>query len=75
MPDRYPLTIAQLRQTREDLSAMKDQAEEISRLLSAGYGDSDPKAIRAGELNSAIQRLIWELERSGATSADATNAG
>ena len=71
MPDRYPLTIAQLRQTREDLAAMKDQAEEISRLLSAGYGDADPKAIRAGELNSAIQRLIWELERSGVTAGAA----
>ena len=74
MPDRYPLTIAQLRQTKEDLEAMKDQAEEISRLIAAGYGDADAKAIRAGELNSAIQRLIWELERSGVGSADATNA-
>ena len=74
MPDRYPLTIAQIRQTKEDLEAMKEQAEEISRLIAAGYGDADPKAIRAGELNSAIQRLIWELERSGVGSADATNA-
>lgn len=74
MPDRYPLTIAQLRQTRQDLGAMKEQAEEISRLIAAGYGDADPKSIRAGELNSAIRRLIWELERSGVTSADATNA-
>ncbi|MEO8594349.1 MAG: hypothetical protein ABI759_13615 [Candidatus Solibacter sp.] len=73
MPERYPLTIAQLRQTKEDLAAMKDQADEISRMLSAGYGDADPKSIRAGELNSAIQRLIWELERSG-ISAGATNA-
>ncbi len=74
MSDRYPLTIAQLRQTKEDVGAMKEQAEEISRLIAAGYGDADPKAIRAGELNSAIQRLIWELERSGAGSADAINA-
>ena len=74
MPDRYPLTIAQLRQTKEDLVAMKEQAEEISRLIAAGYGDADPKAIRAGELNSAIQRLIWELDRSGSGSADASIA-
>ena len=72
MSDRYPLTIAQLRQTKDDLTAMKEQAEEISRLISAGYGDADAKAIRAGELNSAIQRLIWELERSG-VSAGAAN--
>ena len=53
---------------------MKQRAEEISRLMAAGYGASDPKAIRAGELNSAIQRLQWELERSVGNSADATTA-
>jgi hypothetical protein len=73
MQDRYPLTVAQLRRTKEDLSAMQERAEEISRLMTAGYGGADPKAIRAGELNSAIQRLQWELERS-AGSADATTA-
>ena len=74
MQDSYPLTIAQLRQAKEDLSAMKEQAEQISRLMAAGYGASDPKAVRADELNSAIQRLQWELERSAGTSADATTA-
>lgn len=74
MQDRYPLTIAQLRQAKDDLAAMQEQAEEISRLLSAGYGASDSKAIRAGELNAAIQRLQWELERSAGSSADATSA-
>jgi hypothetical protein len=74
MQDRYPLTVAQLRRTKEDLAAMQERAEEISRLMTAGYGASDPKAIRAGELNSAIQRLEWELERSAGNSADATTA-
>jgi hypothetical protein len=74
MQNRYPLTVAQLRQTKEALSAMKEQAEEISRLMAAGYGASDPKAIRAGEINSAIQRLQWELERSAGNSSDATTA-
>ena len=74
MQNRYPLTVAQLRQTKEELSAIKERAEEISRLMSAGYGASDPKTIRAGELNSAIQRLQWELERSAGNSADATTA-
>ena len=74
MQDRYPLTISQLRQAREDLAAMQEQAEGISHLLAAGYGASDPKAIRAGELNAAIQRLRWELERSTADSADATSS-
>ena len=42
--------------------------------MTAGYGDSDPRAIRAGELNAAIQRLQWELDRSGGNSADSTTA-
>jgi hypothetical protein len=74
MQDRYPLTVAQLRQAKEDLSAMKERAEEISQLLTAGYGPSDQKAIRADELNAAIQRLQWELERNSGNSADATTA-
>jgi hypothetical protein len=53
---------------------MQERAEEISRLMTAGYGASDAKAIRAGELNSAIQRLQWELERSAGNSSDATTA-
>lgn len=53
---------------------MQEQAEEISRLLAAGYGDSDPKSIRAGELNAAIQRLRWELERGTGESADAASS-
>ena len=53
---------------------MKEQAEEISQLMVAGYGASDPKAIRAGELKAAIQRLQWELERSTGDSAYATSS-
>jgi hypothetical protein len=73
MQDRYPLTISQLRQAKEELVAMKQRAEEISQLMVAGYGDSDPRAIRAGELYAAIQRLQWELDRNG-DSADSTTA-
>jgi len=74
MLDRYPLTVSQLRQAKEELAAMKQRAEEISQLMTAGYGDSDSRAIRAGELNAAIQRLQWELDRSGGDSADSTTA-
>ena len=52
---------------------MKEQAEAISRLMLAGYGEADPKTIRAGELDGTIQRLIWELERMGVSSVDADN--
>ena len=74
MLDRYPLTVSQIRQAKEELAAMQQRAEEISKLMTAGYGDSDPRAIRAGELNAAIQRLQWELDRSGGNSADSTTA-
>lgn len=74
MENKYPLTIAQLRQAKEDLCAMKEGAEEILRLMTAGYGDADPRAIRAGELFGAVQRLQWELERSAGNSAEATTA-
>jgi hypothetical protein len=74
MPDRYPLTITQIRQAKDDLAAMQERAEEISRLMTAAYGTSDPRAIRAGEVNAAIQRMQWELDRSAAASADATSA-
>jgi len=73
MLDRHPLTVSQLRQAKEELTAMQQRAEEISQLMTAGYGDSDPRAIRAGELNAAIQRLQWELDRGG-DSADSTTA-
>jgi hypothetical protein len=73
MQERFPLTVAQLRQAKEELAAMQERAEEISRLMAAGYGLSDPRAIRAGEVHSAIQRLQWELERSAGV-ADATSA-
>ena len=74
MQDRYPLTVAQLHQAKEELAAMKERAEEISQLMVAGYGPSDPRAIRAGELKDAIQRLQWEFERSAPPSANATSA-
>ena len=50
---------------------MKERAEELSQLMTAGYGGSDPKAIRADELNAAIQRLQSELERSAGNSVGA----
>ena len=51
---------------------MKERAEEIAQLMTAGYGPSDRKAVRADELNAAIQRLQWELERGTANAAEAT---
>ena len=66
MADRYPLTIEQLRQVKLDLAGMKERAEEISQLMSAGYGEGDPRAVRAAEVNAALQRLQWEMDRDHA---------
>ena len=71
MQSRYPLTTLQIRETMEDLRAMKEQSEAIYRLIAGPYGDADQKAIRAGDISAAIQRLIWELERGMALAATA----
>ena len=42
MLDRYPLTVSQLRQAKEELAAMQQRAEEISQLMTAGYGRLGP---------------------------------
>ena len=71
MQDRYPLTNPQIRETMEDLRAMKGQSEAIYHLIAGRYGDADQRAIRAGEVSATIQRLIWELERSTVLAATA----
>jgi hypothetical protein len=71
MQVRYPLTIVQMHQTKDELRAMKEQVEAIYRLVSAGYGDNDQKTVRAGEIIGTIQRLLWELERAHVAHADA----
>ena len=71
MQDRYPLTKRQTQQTLDDLLAMKGQAEAMHRLIAREYGDADQKAIRAGEVSAAIQRLIWELGRGARLAATA----
>jgi hypothetical protein len=42
---------------------MAEKAEEIPRLMSAAYGESDPRAIRAQEVSGALQRIQWEIYR------------
>ena len=69
MADRCPLTIEQLPQIQRDLAEMTKQAEEITRLLSSGYGERDPRTIRAQESHAALQRLQWEMDRQHAATA------
>ena len=66
MAERYPLTIEQLRQVISDIEAMSAQAEEIARLMCAGYGESDQRTIRAQETHASLQRLQIEMTREHA---------
>lgn len=65
MDKRYPPTIDQIRQAKQDLAEMKERSEAIAGFMSAGYGPDDPRAIRAQEVAAAFQRLLWEIERAG----------
>ena len=69
MAERYPLTIEQVRQTIEEIAAMTAQAEGIAGLMTAGYGESDQRTIRAQEAHGALVRLLAEMGRVHAKSA------
>src|SRR5215471_15578190 len=60
MTGGYPLTIAKIRRTNLKIATIEAEAAEIAQLLSAAYGASDPKVIRAKEVLAAVQRLQWE---------------
>ena len=61
-------SIAQLKMK---IHRMESDAREIAHLMNTGYGSGDKRAIRAGELLAAIQRLKWELEPNPEQGRDA----
>lgn len=76
MADRYPLTIDQVRQTKQSVAVMTEQAAEIAQLLSAVYGEADPKTVRAQEAHAALLRLQTEMQRADdATVGDSNKSG
>jgi hypothetical protein len=64
MSSHNPLTGGQLRRVKQDIAEMRKHAEQVLQLMTAGYGESDQRTVRAGELTAAIQRLEWAIERS-----------
>jgi hypothetical protein len=58
-----PLSVSQGVQLDRDLTEMRNRAEEISNLIAASFGSCTDIAIRAGEVDAALQRLQWCLER------------
>jgi hypothetical protein len=63
----HPLTIEQMRLAKQDLADMQVRAEELWRLMTAAYGETDLRAVRAGDLHGAVKRLCWVLERNQET--------
>ena len=60
---RYPLTIEQNAQLREDLALVEERLQGIVVLMRVSHGEQSQAAIRAEETVGALQRLKWELER------------
>lgn len=60
---RYPLTIEQSAQLREDLALIEERLQAIVVLMRACHGEQSQAAIRAEETAGALQRFKWELER------------
>ena len=59
----YPLTGEQRTQLDQDLKLIQERLRAVGVLMHACYGDESQAAIRADEVEAALQRLNWELER------------
>jgi hypothetical protein len=59
----YPITVEQQRQLEQDLKLIQERVQAIDVLMHACYGDESQAAVRADEVDAALQRLKWELER------------
>ena len=72
---RYPMTNEQRAILDGDLAAIMDKLGDISILLIACYGEDDPRVLRAGESQAALQRLVWGLGRQDQPAAISRGAG
>jgi hypothetical protein len=59
----HALTTEQRFQLREDLVLVEERLQSIAVVMHACYGDESQAAIRADEVDGALQRLKWELCR------------
>jgi hypothetical protein len=69
----HPMTGEQRAVLDQDLTTVMKTLSDIANLLSACYGDADPRTARAEELQAAGQRLLWAMSREG-TSPTSENA-
>ena len=58
MATHFPLTIDQVRQASADISEIAQHAEELARVLSAGYGEFDHYGpyVTDGETNASVPK-------------------
>jgi hypothetical protein len=59
----YPMTKEQRETFDHDLAAIMTGLSDVVTLLSACFGDNDPRLVRAKEAEAALQRLLWAVER------------
>lgn len=55
-----------LESTDEYLKALKIAASRLTQEILFRHGDDSPMGVRVHELNGAIQRVEWEIERERA---------
>jgi hypothetical protein len=61
--EHYPMTEDQRHTLERGTATIMEILGEITDLLRACYDDQDMPVWRAGEARSAMQRLIWAIER------------
>lgn len=61
--ERHPLTPEQGTHLREDLALVEQRLQNIGIVMKACDGDESQATIRAEEVDAALQRPKWELER------------
>ena len=67
--EHYPLTNDQLQEVQRDVLEMNARADELAQLLAAAFGEVDQRTIRAKEIDAALQRLRWAMQRSDGAGA------
>jgi hypothetical protein len=71
----HPMTKEQRTILDQDLATIMKNLSDITNLLNACYGDTDPRVARAEEFQAAAQRLLWALTREATVPTSGNGAG
>ena len=75
MMERRLIRKEQLETLNQDLATIVASMRDITTFLNACYGNKDACVWRAEEVQAALQRLLWALERQGRPLAVGNAAG